>query len=47
MPYACGDEIGLFGGASVSKTMLIQQLVNNVAKAHGRFSIFCGAISAK
>jgi F0F1-type ATP synthase beta subunit len=41
-PYARGGKIGLFGGAGVGKTVLIQELVNNVAKAHGGFSIFFG-----
>jgi len=41
-PYARGGKIGLFGGAGVGKTVLIQELINNVAKAHGGFSIFCG-----
>ncbi|KAG1854883.1 ATP2, beta subunit of the F1 sector of mitochondrial F1F0 ATP synthase [Suillus subluteus] len=40
-PYAHGGKIGLFGGAGVSKMVLIQELINNVAKAHGGFSIFC------
>ncbi|KIY47709.1 ATP synthase F1, beta subunit [Fistulina hepatica ATCC 64428] len=41
-PYARGGKIGLFGGAGVGKTMLIQELINDVAKAHSGFSIFCG-----
>lgn len=41
-PYARGGKIGLFGGAGVGKTGLIQELINNVAKAHGGFSVFCG-----
>jgi F-type H+-transporting ATPase subunit beta len=41
-PYARGGKIGLFGGAGVGKTVLIQELINNVAKAHGGFSVFCG-----
>jgi F-type H+-transporting ATPase subunit beta len=41
-PYACSGKIGLFGGAGVGKTVLIQELINNVAKAHGDFSIFYG-----
>lgn len=41
-PYAKGGKIGLFGGAGVGKTVLIQELINNVAKAHGGFSIFAG-----
>lgn len=44
-PYARGGKIGLFGGAGVGKTVLIQELINNVAKAHGGFSIFCGESS--
>ena len=44
-PYARNGTIGLFGGAGVSKTVLIQELINNVAKAHGGFSIFCGMFS--
>ena len=44
-PYACGGKIGLFGGAGVGKTVLIQELINNVAKAHGGFSIFCGTFT--
>merc|ERR1711997_452411 len=41
-PYAKGGKIGLFGGAGVGKTMLIMELINNVAKAHGGFSVFAG-----
>ncbi|ORZ34326.1 P-loop containing nucleoside triphosphate hydrolase protein [Catenaria anguillulae PL171] len=41
-PYAKGGKIGLFGGAGVGKTVLIQELINNVAKAHGGFSVFTG-----
>lgn len=41
-PYARGGKIGLFGGAGVGKTVLIQELINNVAKAHGGFSVFAG-----
>merc|ERR1712072_1277901 len=41
-PYAKGGKIGLFGGAGVGKTVLIQELINNVAKAHGGYSVFCG-----
>ena len=44
-PYARGGKIGLFGGAGVGKTVLIQELINNVAKAHGGFSIFCGELN--
>ncbi|MBE3050242.1 F0F1 ATP synthase subunit beta, partial [Candidatus Bathyarchaeota archaeon] len=39
-PYARGGKIGLFGGAGVGKTVFIQELINNVAKAHGGFSAF-------
>jgi F-type H+-transporting ATPase subunit beta len=41
-PYARGGKIGLFGGAGVGKTVLIQELINNVAKKHGGFSVFAG-----
>merc|ERR1719230_1738128 len=41
-PYAKGGKIGLFGGAGVGKTVLIMELINNVAKAHGGYSVFCG-----
>ncbi|GAM22242.1 hypothetical protein SAMD00019534_054170 [Acytostelium subglobosum LB1] len=41
-PYARGGKIGLFGGAGVGKTVLIQELINNVAKSHGGFSVFTG-----
>ena len=40
--YAKGGKIGLFGGAGVGKTVLIMELINNVAKAHGGFSVFAG-----
>src|SRR4051794_8883077 len=39
-PYARGGKIGLFGGAGVGKTVLIMELINNVAKAHGGYSVF-------
>src|SRR5262245_5218441 len=39
-PYARGGKVGLFGGAGVGKTVIIQELINNVAKAHGGFSVF-------
>merc|ERR1719295_1536330 len=39
-PYAKGGKIGLFGGAGVGKTVLIMELINNVAKAHGGYSVF-------
>ena len=41
-PYARGGKIGLFGGAGVGKTVIIQELINNVAKAHGGYSVFAG-----
>jgi F-type H+-transporting ATPase subunit beta len=41
-PYQKGGKIGLFGGAGVGKTVLIMELINNVAKAHGGFSVFAG-----
>jgi F-type H+/Na+-transporting ATPase subunit beta len=41
-PYAKGGKIGLFGGAGVGKTVLIPELINNVAKAHGGYSVFAG-----
>jgi F-type H+-transporting ATPase subunit beta len=41
-PYARGGKIGLFGGAGVGKTVLIMELINNVAKQHGGFSVFAG-----
>ncbi len=41
-PYVKGGKIGLFGGAGVGKTVLIQELINNVAKAHGGYSVFAG-----
>ena len=41
-PYAKGGKIGLFGGAGVGKTVLIQELINNVAKEHGGISVFSG-----
>jgi len=41
-PYAKGGKIGLFGGAGVGKTVLIQELINNVAKTHGGNSVFAG-----
>ena len=42
-PYAKGGKIGLFGGAGVGKTVIIMELINNIAKAHGGFSVFAGA----
>jgi F-type H+-transporting ATPase subunit beta len=41
-PYARGGKIGLFGGAGVGKTVLIMELINNIAKQHGGFSVFAG-----
>ena len=41
-PYARGGKIGLFGGAGVGKTVFIQELINNIAKAHGGYSVFAG-----
>jgi F-type H+/Na+-transporting ATPase subunit beta len=41
-PYARGGKVGLFGGAGVGKTVLIMELINNVAKAHGGLSVFAG-----
>ncbi|AHI52402.1 F0F1 ATP synthase subunit beta [Spiroplasma culicicola] len=42
MPFSKGGKIGLFGGAGVGKTVLVQELINNVAKAHGGISVFAG-----
>ena len=41
-PYARGGKIGLFGGAGVGKTVIIQELINNIAKKHGGYSVFAG-----
>jgi len=41
-PYAKGGKVGLFGGAGVGKTVLIQELINNIAKYHGGYSVFAG-----
>ncbi|MEM9725471.1 MAG: F0F1 ATP synthase subunit beta, partial [Pseudomonadota bacterium] len=41
-PYAKGGKIGLFGGAGVGKTVLIQELINNIAKVHSGYSVFAG-----
>ncbi len=41
-PYMKGGKIGLFGGAGVGKTVLIMELINNIAKVHGGYSVFCG-----
>ena len=42
-PYAKGGKIGLFGGAGVGKTVLIQELINNIAKGHDGLSVFAGS----
>ncbi len=41
-PYAKGGKVGLFGGAGVGKTVIIQELINNIAKGHGGYSVFAG-----
>src|SRR3984893_12486031 len=41
-PYAKGGKVGLFGGAGVGKTVIIMELINNIAKAHGGYSVFAG-----
>ena len=41
-PYIKGGKIGLFGGAGVGKTVLIQELINNIAQEHGGISVFAG-----
>jgi len=41
-PYARGGKVGLFGGAGVGKTVIIQELINNIAKKHGGYSVFAG-----
>src|SRR5207302_1756446 len=41
-PYSKGGKVGLFGGAGVGKTVIIMELINNVAKAHGGYSVFAG-----
>lgn len=41
-PYVKGGKIGLFGGAGVGKTVLIMELINNIAKSHGGYSVFAG-----
>ena len=41
-PYAKGGKVGLFGGAGVGKTVLIMELINNIAKGHGGYSVFAG-----
>ena len=42
LPYAKGGKIGLFGGAGVGKTVLIMELIHNVATGHGGYSVFTG-----
>ncbi len=42
MPYVKGGKIGLFGGAGVGKTVLVQELINNIAREHGGLSVFAG-----
>ena len=41
-PYSKGGKIGLFGGAGVGKTVLIMELINNIAKVHSGYSVFAG-----
>jgi F0F1-type ATP synthase beta subunit len=41
-PYSKGGKVGLFGGAGVGKTVLIMELINNIAKKHGGYSVFAG-----
>ena len=41
-PYAKGGKVGLFGGAGVGKTVIVMELINNIAKEHGGVSVFCG-----
>ena len=41
-PYVKGGKIGLFGGAGVGKTVIVQELINNIATQHGGYSVFCG-----
>ena len=41
-PYAKGGKVGLFGGAGVGKTVILMEMINNVAKAHGGYSVFAG-----
>src|SRR5699024_7748491 len=43
-PYIKGGKIGLFGGAGVGKTVLIQELINNIAQEHGGISVFAGVV---
>ncbi len=42
VPYVKGGKIGLFGGAGVGKTVLVQELINNIAREHGGLSVFAG-----
>ena len=46
-PYQRGGKVGLFGGAGVGKTVLIQELIRNIATQHGGFSVFAGSASAR
>ena len=46
-PYLKGGKIGLFGGAGVGKTVLIMELINNIAKGHNGFSVFAGVMRAR
>jgi F-type H+-transporting ATPase subunit beta len=46
-PYSRGGKIGLFGGAGVGKTVIIQELINNVAKQHGGYSVFAASVSER
>ena len=46
-PYTRGGKVGLFGGAGVGKTVLIQELINNIAKKHNGFSVFAGVFTAQ
>ena len=41
-PYSKGGKVGLFGGAGVGKTVIIQELIRNIATEHGGYSVFCG-----
>ena len=45
MPIVKGGKVGLFGGAGVGKTVTLMELINNIAKAHGGFSVFAGSVS--
>ena len=41
-PYPKGGKVGLFGGAGVGKTVIVQELIRNIATEHGGYSVFCG-----